>query len=141
MSAVVTSVALCNRWLPIDFHYAPFATEVAKCCDGPIAEEASLTRSLVGAGNERWRYDETKRLGGLDVDRQFELDQEPEMEGTMTKRPHRTNPTTASLARKFCTLGTMNDPVPCAHGSAAVMRLSPGVVLLTGSNDTIESEL
>jgi hypothetical protein len=26
----VTSVALCDRWLPIDFRYAPFATEVMR---------------------------------------------------------------------------------------------------------------
>ena len=28
----VTSVALCDRWLPIDFRYAPFATEVMWRC-------------------------------------------------------------------------------------------------------------
>jgi hypothetical protein len=28
----VTSVALCDRWLPIDFRYAPFATEVMRRC-------------------------------------------------------------------------------------------------------------
>ena len=28
----VTSVALCDGWLPIDFRYAPFATEVMRRC-------------------------------------------------------------------------------------------------------------
>jgi len=28
----VMSVALCDRWLPIDFRYAPFATEVMRRC-------------------------------------------------------------------------------------------------------------
>ena len=28
----VTSVTLCDRWLPIDFRYAPLATEVMRRC-------------------------------------------------------------------------------------------------------------
>jgi hypothetical protein len=33
MSAGATSLVLCNRRLPINFRYAPFATEIARRCN------------------------------------------------------------------------------------------------------------
>jgi hypothetical protein len=37
-------------------------------CFGPIADIARLFDHLVGAGEERRRYGEAKRLGGLQID-------------------------------------------------------------------------
>ena len=45
----VTSVTLCDRWLPIDFRYAPLATEVMRRCKMTL--RAMCGRLRVGKKN------------------------------------------------------------------------------------------
>jgi hypothetical protein len=44
----VTSVALYDRWLPSDFRYAPFATEVMRRCKMLRRAKSGLGSALGG---------------------------------------------------------------------------------------------
>jgi hypothetical protein len=71
----------CNRRLPVNFRYAPLATEVVRGRNMSLRarrrhEQCSkpLPYSMTSSRSERhWRCGEAKRLAGLEVDHQIEL--------------------------------------------------------------------
>jgi hypothetical protein len=76
------SVALRDRLRPLDFRYHPRATgdvwrhnmsRRAKTGCEQSQQTISLFDHLVGAGEQRWRQSEAKRLGGLEVHHQLDF--------------------------------------------------------------------